>query len=836
MSRLAPDLAAPTPAGPVQQRYAQLFHSSPIAMCEVDWSGGRRRVDAIRNSGVDDLDTWFDDHPDELVAVASEMVIVDMNQAALTMYRARSIVDFQPRLGDVFGPDSLRLLKAHVLSRMSGHGRWEAENVHYSLAGDRLYVQVIATASEESEDSWHRILFSLSDITRQKQAELLRDAQRLILEQLAADDPIDELIDALVTEIENQSPNLHACVARIDPATFQLHLMSSASVAGEVTTLLDRSLALHVFPDSAAEELRLASEDAPVASAGHAPALTEAIRRTAACCGYRHTVLAPVINADGLAVAVLAIFRNGDLDFTAHEEEVITDFRRVASLIYSHYGRREALVTRTSELQSIFETYPDALIRVAADGTILELYSGRAMGDELGVNGSWTRNTIGSLVSSEDGHRFRDAMRRVADGSCQEFVEFYLYDIVDGTQSFEARFVPLTENGQQIVIFRDVTRLKETERALDQASERFRYLFDSSPDAIFVESPDGVVLDANHAACDLHLMHREELLGCTVFDLIPDDDREAAAGRVMPLMSGEITEFESNSLRGDGSAIPVSVRISTITYDGKPALLLHVRDIRERLEEESRRRQQELQMAHVSRLTMMGQIVAGIAHEIRQPLWSISTFVDVCHEALARDDAIDRLPRIRELIERLVKETRRVNTITSRMFSFARKGMPGRTPVQADDLVEEAVGILESRARTNAIEITVDLPDDPVTILCDRVLIEQTLVNLLNNACSALASGDRLQIRNIHIAVDQRLDLVRFRVIDNGPGLPEGLVPEQLFEGFFTTSDRGMGIGLALCHSFVEDHGGTIKAETNESGGMTFEFTLRIDGESNGSH
>ena len=185
-----------------------------------------------------------------------------------------------------------------------------------------------------------------------------------------------------------------------------------------------------------------------------------------------------------------------------------------------------------------------------------------------------------------------------------------------------------------------------------------------------------------------------------------------------------------------------------------------MRDIRERREEESRRRQQELQLAHVSRLTMMGQIVAGIAHEIRQPLWSISTFVDVCHEALSRDDAIDRLPRIRELIERLVKETRRVNTITSRMFSFARKGMPGRTPVQVDDLVEEAVGILESRARSNSIEITVDVPDEPVMILCDRVLIEQTLVNLLNNACSALTSGDHPRHRKIHVAIEQQLDLV----------------------------------------------------------------------------
>jgi len=165
-------------------------------------------------------------------------------------------------------------------------------------------------------------------------------------------------------------------------------------------------------------------------------------------------------------------------------------------------------------------------------------------------------------------------------------------------------------------------------------------------------------------------------------------------------------------------------------------------------------------------------------------------FVDVCHEALTRGDAADQLARVTELIERLVTETRRVNTITSRMFSFARKGLPGRTPVLISELVEEAVGIIESRARSNVIEITTELPDEPLTILCDRVLIEQTIVNLLNNACSALTTKERSAARSIRITVAPLNEIVRFRVIDNGPGLPHDLKPEQLFEGFFTTSER----------------------------------------------
>lgn len=818
----------------VRQRYEQLFHSSPIAMCELDWSRARVRIDQILASGVKDLDAWLDDHPDELLLLASSTRIVDVNRGCLEMYGAASVEEIAERVGEVFGEESLPGFKQHLLKRVAGAERFEGENIHCTLLGERIYINVIATVAAGCEESWQRIFVTVDDITRRKRAELLRDGQRRILEQLASEEPIVDVLDGLVGEIEKQSPYLHACVFRIDPTMYQLQVLATGSTVGEVATLLDASPVMNLFRDVTAEELRLATGTPAGGNGNHAPGLEEIVRRTAAHCGYQHGVLTQVVSQDGQPVGVLAVFRLGHNGFNLHEEDLISGFRRLTGLAFAHNNRRQALITRTSALQAVFETYPDALIRVAADGTILELYSGRSMSDELGVIGSWTRNTISSLVTTEDGHRFREAMQRVAAGSRHEAVEFMLHEI-DGTQSYEARFLPLASDGEQIVIFRDVTRLKEAERALDQASERFRYLFDNSPDAIFVQTPDGVVLDANRAACELHQTAREQLIGCSAFDLIPEEERSAAISRTMPLMSGEISEFESNSLRSDGATIPVSVRISTIHYNNAPALLLHVRDITERREEEARRRQQELQLAHVSRLTMMGQIVAGIAHEIRQPLWSITMFVDVCHEALTRDDAVERLPRVRELIERLVSETRRVNTITSRMFSFARKGLPGRTPVLVSELVEEAAGLIESRARSNSIEISTELPDDALTILCDRVLIEQTLVNLLNNACSALVTQDSSIHRAIRVTVALVDDSVRFRVIDNGSGLPDGLDPEQLFEGFFTTSERGMGIGLALCHSFVEDHGGSIQAETNESGGMTFEFTLRIDGESNGS-
>ena len=330
----------------------------------------------------------------------------------------------------------------------------------------------------------------------------------------------------------------------------------------------------------------------------------------------------------------------------------------------------------------------------------------------------------------------------------------------------------------------------------------------------------------------LHQLSREQLIGQDVLSLIPPDDCEAALARSASLVSGEISEFESRSLRSDGHTIPVGVRISAITFDGKPSILLHVRDISQQKDEENRKHERDRQMAHVARLTMMGQLVAGIAHEIRQPLWSLSTFADVCLESLNRPDCEARLPQIRDVASKVVSEARRANAITTRMFSFARKGAPERAACDLAEIANDALQLTAGHAGSSRIKITLSVAEKLPTILCDRVLIEQTFANLLNNAYSALAAH-LSNSREVTVSLGRSIDTDEYvfaSVRDNGPGLPEGIAAEKLFEGFFTTGQTGLGIGLALSRSFVEDHGGAIEAEQLPEGGMEFMFTLRIDG------
>lgn len=817
-----------------EERFHQLFEESPLALMEMDWSDIHKALEQLQNSDIDDLAGWLEENPDEIARLSKLSRITAVNRRTLEMFQASGADEFMGSFGNLLRHDSLLTFRDHLLFRLKGGRTFNRENIAYTMTGDRLYIHVSATAPS-LDDAWNPVYASISDITDRRHAQLLRDGQRRVLEMLASGQPVDILLRTLAVELEEQSPYLRAAVYRTANGGQVLQMMSSAGTAQEVVTLTDGVGIHEVFENPVAPtEVRFAASSQKHSS--QKPELShqrviELLTRTIGICGYESGLLRPMLDSSGQTLGMLAVFRCESPVLTSHEEDVVSSFTDLAALVLEHDQRRQALTVRTEELQSVFQTYPDALLRIASDGTILEHYSGTRLNEILHLSEVPSEQLLWQLLPQNALTPVRAAIESVGAGSRQETVEFTVNDETD-RRNYEARFLPLPTSDEQIAVLRDVTPLKKAEQALEYASERFRYLFDSSPDAIFVESPEGVVLNANQAACTLHRLSRDELIGMDVLSLIPAEDRDTASVRSEAMLSGTISEFESRSLRSDGQVVPVGVRISTITYDGNPAVLLHVRDITQQKNEEERQREHDRHIAHVSRLTMMGQLVAGIAHEIRQPLWSLTNFADVCSEALNRPDYEERLPQIRNVVDRLVTEARRVTAITTRMFSFARKGKPERETCNLGDIIDDAIQLTAGRARSSRISTTLDLDKELPAILCDRVLIEQTVVNLLNNAYTALASHPS-NVREVSIEAGctfESPEFVSISILDNGPGLPDGVAPEQLFEGFFTTGQSGLGIGLALSRSFVEDHGGEIRAEERPAGGMQFTFTLRVDG------
>ncbi|MEA2518799.1 MAG: hypothetical protein QOF49_879 [Chloroflexota bacterium] len=393
-------------------------------------------------------------------------------------------------------------------------------------------------------------------------------------------------------------------------------------------------------------------------------------------------------------------------------------------------------------------------------------------------------------------------------------------------------------DGDQLVgvvfaVFREpVDRLEIDERTLDaiggvldisfanrrlregvEASEnRYRELFENSPDALLVQTVEEVVVDANPAALRLY---GGDLIGRSVDELIAED--VAPPGRDIAGPLG-FTQYTGFGRRLDGTTFPEEVDIRPIEIAGEARRLVIVRDLTER-----DRMQSELIQAQ--KMEAIGLLVAGVAHELNNPLASIIAF-----SQLLRTDP--QLPEdLRRQADLLVREANRTRVIVQNLLDFARQRPPERVTTELRPLIEGVLGLQSYILAHNKLRVELDIPDDLPRLSIDRSQMQQVLVNLTVNAAQAIASLGRpglIRIEARASATDAG-PVVRIAIADDGPGVAES-VRDRLFVPFVTTKEPGAGTGLGLSVSFgiVAGHGGTLQHEPNPGGGARFVMELPV--------
>lgn len=361
-------------------------------------------------------------------------------------------------------------------------------------------------------------------------------------------------------------------------------------------------------------------------------------------------------------------------------------------------------------------------------------------------------------------------------------------------------------------------------RALARSEAQFRSLFECCPDGVFVEDLNGFVLDANPAACEMHGIPRERMVGMHVSELVPPELRDQATGLQSQLVNGQLRQFDSCATKADGTVMPTDIRATPFDYAGVEAVLLVVRDVTELRRAQESERRCLIEKAHLSRLTTMGEIVAGIVHELKQPLWAINNFASACMTSL--EDPQRDVARVSQWLGCITQQASRAGDIIRRMISFARKSEPRTEVVLLEPLLRESIAIVEPAAtpRNIAIELTTSGPE--VLVQGDSVAIQQTVVNLLTNACAALDAVEELP-RRIEITTTTTDGFVEVIVRDNGPGLPN-VEPDKLFEAFFTTRPDGLGLGLVISKGLIDLMGGQLWTTAPKTGGAQFHFTLPL--------
>ena len=377
-------------------------------------------------------------------------------------------------------------------------------------------------------------------------------------------------------------------------------------------------------------------------------------------------------------------------------------------------------------------------------------------------------------------------------------------------------------------LWRHIARTVAAEGALRQQMAFRTAMENSLVTGLRARDLEGRVTYVNPAFCDMVGLPPEELVG--KIPPMPYWAPEAMADyetRFQQVLAGEATpQFETVFQRSDGVRVPVLVFEAPLVdsrgrQTGWMSSILDITD-RKRVEELNRKQEEKLQES--ARLATMGEMSSMLAHELNQPLAAISSYTAGALNMLARDDRAADAGVRRRALEQARQQAQRAGQIIKSVHEFVKKREPERQCVTVSSVVEGVRALVELQARQAYVSVRLHIPRELPPVLADRVMLEQVLLNLTRNGIEAMqdVAPER---RVLRIEAKAEGGQVAVAVIDNGHGIaPE--VAERLFSPFFSTKAEGMGMGLSICRTAIEFHGGTLTHAANPGGGTVFTFTL----------
>jgi two-component system sensor kinase FixL len=366
--------------------------------------------------------------------------------------------------------------------------------------------------------------------------------------------------------------------------------------------------------------------------------------------------------------------------------------------------------------------------------------------------------------------------------------------------------------------------------ALDAAEARLRSILQTVPDAMLIIDDKGRIESLSATAELLFGYSLSEVQGKNVSLLMPSPDREQhdsylkrylATGERRIIGIGRIVVGQ----RKDGTTFPMHLTVGELRSAERHYFTGFIRDLTDQQLTESRLKELQSEVTHMSRFTALGEMASTLAHEINQPLTAISNYLKGCQRLLDRIDS-ESTPTLRDALGKAADQALRAGHIIRRLREFVSRGESDRRIENLAKLIEDASMLALVGARENGITVSFRLDPKADLVLADRIQIQQVLVNLIRNAMEVMIEGSSDRRLEIASAASGG-ELVEVSVADSGAGLaPE--VARHLFQPFVTTKRKGMGLGLSICRTIVEAHGGKIWVEDRPGGGTVFRFTLRV--------
>lgn len=480
-------------------------------------------------------------------------------------------------------------------------------------------------------------------------------------------------------------------------------------------------------------------------------------------------------------------------------------------------------VFRESEdkYQTIFETTGTATIIIEEDTTIsranttFEQLSGYSKREIEGKK-SW-EDFVAEKDTMEKMKEYH-ALRRVTPDAAPRKYEFKFMDRKGVIKYVLATVAVIPGTKKSIGSFLDITNLKQTQEAIYKSEQRLRNLIEYSLTGISIIQDDRVVfqnpeqerlfgpLPRKFILADLEIIHTEDL------EKVKHLYQNITSGKFQPL-DLDFRFYPSGPVGPRPSMKWVYCRVSGTEYQGKDAMLINTMDL-------TQAKELERLLMIQDKMSSLGRVAAGIAHEIRNPLSGINVYLNTLEKIYKKGQ---HLEKTEEIIRQMQSASGRIESVIRRVMDFSRPGEPKFVSIDINTAIREAIELSSVSLRKRVIKIETSLAEDLPSCRADSQLTEQLVLNLITNAAEAMKNidGDKKievssSIENNHIIVS---------ISDSGPGVPSN-IRDKIFDPFFSTKNDGTGIGLSIAQRIVTDHGGSLTVSQSKWGGA--EFTIKI--------
>lgn len=384
------------------------------------------------------------------------------------------------------------------------------------------------------------------------------------------------------------------------------------------------------------------------------------------------------------------------------------------------------------------------------------------------------------------------------------------------------------------IIF-DITERVQAERQRDEQEHQLNMVTDALPIMIAYIDKEEKHQFVNRAYSKWYSLEKDEILGRSVANITGDLEYEKNAKYIQQAMNGEFIQFESYSTLNAGRESITDVTYipdSGVNHDSSGFFVL-MRDVTDLRITDARKNKQLSDSAHTARLSIMGEMVSEIAHELNQPLAAISIYSEAC-KRLVHSRPVDN-SEITKSLDSIAEQAKRASDVIGKMRNFAIRKELQKSYVDINYVINDIIKLINVEVHWHNAKLDLNLEDNLPKMQIDVILIQQVILNLVRNAIEAMTDSQRTN-RLIIISSRQKYDEIIVSVADQGSGI-SGHVAKHMFEPFISSKSGGMGMGLAICQSIIKAHKGRIWALSNKYGGATFNFTVLITGkgDSNGN-